>query len=366
MDMSRRNKSSTKKEPVLIPFGLTYLPMKKLAIINFEKEPDTVYRGLELQYFSGGAYGEGYRIIAYRKDGYVDVYDGMELNDVKDDSFAVAGKGLCQRKKVPIENTIFTKEAGCAHIAFEFKDKEGRPIAVNIKEGSKKKTKGINLLAPIGMSTERPSYLPLFFLYDFDFVRKHQTDVKLVIDGKTIKQDNFPVPLPKDLQWRYYSRFSPDCQIIEFANSKQGTVPECVPDDSGKALSGQVEYHFNQSTLLKIFVGESGHPLIIEFDLGFPDMRKLGHGSEHIDTFKISADKGMGYISGEYTVKRDSDDIKIELIPSGGWTPEPDSFLTKVMFGKKSIFRRWPKTYRYKQRINLATLQSDSIWERIK
>lgn len=27
---------------VVIPFGLTYIPMKKLAIINFEKHPDSL------------------------------------------------------------------------------------------------------------------------------------------------------------------------------------------------------------------------------------------------------------------------------------------------------------------------------------
>lgn len=59
-----------------IPFELKYIPIKKLALINFEKNPDSVYNALELQYLDGEEYGTGYRVVAYRCDGFVDVYDG--------------------------------------------------------------------------------------------------------------------------------------------------------------------------------------------------------------------------------------------------------------------------------------------------
>lgn len=58
--------------------------------------------------------------------------------------------------------------------------------------------------------------------------------------------------------------------------------------------------------------------------------------------------------------------MKIELLPSDGWTPVTNTFLTKMMLGEKSIFRSWLKTYRYIQDINLDTLESTSYWERIK
>lgn len=63
----------------IIPFKVKYNPVKKLAIIPFEKNPDVIYKSLELQYIEGEPYGRGYRIIAYRNDSYVDVYDDNSL-----------------------------------------------------------------------------------------------------------------------------------------------------------------------------------------------------------------------------------------------------------------------------------------------
>ena len=49
-NINKINENNTEQN-VIIPFGLTSCPMTKLAIINFEKKPDSVYKGLELQYF---------------------------------------------------------------------------------------------------------------------------------------------------------------------------------------------------------------------------------------------------------------------------------------------------------------------------
>ena len=350
---------------VIIPFGLSLIPMKKLALISFEKHPDSIYIGLEPQYLDD-VHGKGYRVIAYRCDGYVDVYDDINLNGSEDENFDVAGKGLCERKKVVMKNTVFEKKAGCIHISFSFTDKSGRAIDVKIIERTSKKTKGMNLIAPIGDSAENPSYLPLFFLYEFDFLRKYKTEVELTIDGKMIKLDDFPVPAPKDFQWRYYARYTLDCQIIEFANAASKVLEKRTPDASGLVVIGDLEYQYSGSTLKKITLQNSNHPAFIEFTLGFPDICSLDHGTEYVDTFKVVTDDKMGLISGDYSVTRSKDSVKIELTPSGGWTPVPNSLLTKVMFGKNSVFCSWLKTYRYTQNVELATLKSVSYWERIK
>jgi len=352
-------------EKVIIPFSLSYIPMRKLGIINFEKRPDSIYTGLEPQYFNGGIHGKGYRVIAYRNDGYVDVYDDMDLNFIKDENFDVAGKGLCERKKVAMKDVIFEKRDTCINISFSFTDKHGRDIVVKVIEGSKKKTNGINLMAPIGSSTKKPSCLPLFFLYDFDFIRKYKTDVELTIDGKEIMQDNFIVPIPKDFQWRYYSRYSSDCHMIEFANAKNEVLKEHHPDSSGLVILGDFEYEYDNSKLKKITLQNSSHPLYIEFNLGYPNIQCLDQGTKYVDKFRIVSDDGMGYISGDYFVTRNDDLVRIELTPSRGWTPVPNSMLTKVMFGKKSVFCNWPKSYMYIQNIDIKTLKSNSYWERI-
>ena len=57
-NINKINENNTEPN-VIIPFGLTSCPMTKLAIINFEKKPDSVYKGLELQYFDDDKEGRG-------------------------------------------------------------------------------------------------------------------------------------------------------------------------------------------------------------------------------------------------------------------------------------------------------------------
>lgn len=352
-------------KPILIPFTFSASPMQKLAIVNFERKPDSVYKGLELQYFAGGAYGTGHRVIAWRCDGYVDVYDDLSLNSQAGEDFDVAGKGLAEHLKVNIDNARLEKKDGCYEISFAFTDKLNRSIAVKIQELSGKETKGINLLAPVGASTENPSSLPLFFLYQFDFLRK-RSEVTVTIDGTSIRLDNFPVPLPKDLQWRYYTRYSLDCQMVEFAKAGTKVLQKHMLPPSETIVHNGAEYRFSDNSLKQISLLESRHPLHMDFELGFPDILSLTHNSQHTDTFRIFADESMGHISGGYTVSKTGDKVKIDLTPTGGWTPVPNSVLTKIMFGNNSVFRTWPKTYRYLQDLDLASLSSHSHWERIK
>lgn len=361
------NLISSKKQTVVIPFGFTLVPMKKLALINFKKNADCHYVGLEPQYLHDKVIGHGYRVIAYRTDGYVDVYDDWCINDTKDDSFDVTGKGLCERIKVEMSNTRFEKIEDRVFISFQFMDKYGRNIDVSISEKSQKKTRGLSLLAPVGSSTENPSYLPLFFLYNFDFVRKYNTSIQVTIDGKTIKPANFPFPMPKDFQWRSYTRYSVDCQLIEFANETRGVLEEIILPEARKVVQvGALEYDFSESAALKkVELKEGIHPFTIVFYRGLPNLLTFSQDSVWTDTFEIRADESMGSISGDYSVRREANHITVELIPSGGWKANPDSSFTKLLFKEKSIFCRWPKTYKYTQVVDVTTLESTSTWERI-
>ncbi|SES28802.1 hypothetical protein [Salipaludibacillus aurantiacus] len=352
-------------ETVIIPFKFEYYPLTKLALINCEKQPDEHYLGFEPQYIDEEK--AGYRVIAYRHDGYVDVYDEPQLNDGNDDSFDVTGKGLCERLKTEITHTAFEKTDGRIYISFQFTDKYGRKIATNISEKSSKKTNGINLLAPIGSATENPSYLPVFFLYEFDFVRKHKTNIYVSIDGKEMIIDNFPWPLPKDFQWRYYTRYSDDCQIIEFAKASTGVLEEYTLDENGTITLGQIDCHFSaDKKLKKMSLNRGTHPFTAEFKDGIPDIRKLSPDGNYEDTFSLKADPAMGTISGRYSIVRKGDKVHLELVPDRGWEAVPNSRFTKMMFSKKSVFCTWPKTYRYMQLIDVITLETSSRWERVK
>lgn len=88
---------------------------------------------------------------------------------------------------------------------------------MHIEENSKKTSKSMNLLATIGVGSKAPDYLPVFFMYNFDFIRKSKSIISCNIDGKDIKIDNFPIPM--NGQARLFARYSNECELFEFANT---------------------------------------------------------------------------------------------------------------------------------------------------
>lgn len=342
----------------ILPFFVRYTPIEKLALINFEKNPDEIYCDLELQYLSGSRYGTGYRIIAYRNDDYVDMYDDNALTFDPNEKCDVAGKGLHSHIQTNIEDVRFEKMEYKVRIDFEFTDVQGRRICVHIHEQTKRRSTPMNLLAPIGVGSQKPTYLPAFFLYDFDFVRKSRTKIEVTIGGKKIKLDNFPFPAPMDGQFRYYTRYSMNSLIFEFLPTDIQAA-EVELDDNLQYISDGVYYKFKLNGdavgLASIdLLGE--RKLHIEFT---PEiMLENGEGK-----FAIIPDNNMGKIAGIYSVTHVGDTAEIKIIPSDGWQGIPNSFITKMLMSPDSVFCSWCKKYEYTCRINLRDLDSEAEWK---
>lgn len=344
----------------ILPFKINYSPIKKLAIINFEKKPDKVYRGLELQYIDGMPYGKGYRVIAYRNDNYVDVYDDYSLTYMKDEKFDVAENGLNKHIQTHLHNIIFEKTNGNAEIAFMFSDILNREINVSITEHSHKKSIPMNLLAPIGAGSRKPNFMPVFFLYDFDFVRRSKTTANIMIDGKSIVMDKFPMPM--NMQFRYYSRYSTNCQIIEFINTDYKKLTEVELDDNLGFTENCVKYCFDNDGGLKTVIIQTGNiPVKIEFE----PAAAFNKDKSYDGKFSIVPDACMGHIDGDYQISKDVDahTYKLVLIPSGGWTSVPNSRITKMIMSPKSVFCCWSKKYIFEEVISLKDMTVDGKWE---
>ncbi len=88
-------------------FSLDIVPMQKLFLINFEQDPDEIYHALEPQWFDGPDYGRGLRVVAWRKDGYVDVYQQPDLP--KDEDFSVARKRQAESLELTLLFVMATK-----------------------------------------------------------------------------------------------------------------------------------------------------------------------------------------------------------------------------------------------------------------
>lgn len=351
----------------VIPFGFKYIGVRKLALVNFEKDPDEYYMGLEPQWIEQTDGVSGYRVVAYRLDGYVDVYDEPVLSFDSSESFDVTGKGLCERIMTPIENAEFQRVDEQLTLGFSFHDKYNRQVRVRIEEHLTKPSKGISLLAPVGSSSESPTYLPVFFLYGFDFVRKRDTKVSVTVDDQAFAIDLFPYPVPKDRQWRYYTRYSDDCQIVEFASAIEGTLSSVPISDGGIVELENVSYSFSKDSRLQSMKAvHQPHPFEIRFSEGIPDVRKLAVHEKVDGTFSIHGKPEMGRIAGIFSLERVDRTVTLVLNTVEGWHAEPDSLFTKMMFSRKSLLSQWPSSYEYKQEIDLNTLHSVSGWKRIE
>ncbi|MBH1940265.1 hypothetical protein I5677_05060 [Mobilitalea sibirica] len=348
----------------IIPFRVNYVPMKKLALISFAKNPDILYRGFELQYLDGKPYGTGWRVLAYRNDYYVDVYDDLSLNTIENERFDVAEKGLKNYTKREFREMVFEKTESGILIGFSFLDISNRNIYVNIKENTDRVSKAMNMLAPVGAGSEKPSSLPLFFLYEFDFVRKRKTDIIIEIDGKKYKADNFPFPVTKELQWRYYTRYSMDCQIIEFAKADEGKLIPIELTEDFTYTDGQITYSFtpnNKNISLKsIVIDDKRHPVEIEFHE--PILTECNQEVALDGRFHVTTETVMGTVKGTYQLELANGVCKFSMSPDEGWKSVPNSFLTKMILSSKSIFCTWPKTYWYEQVIDMNNMEARSRW----
>lgn len=360
---------------VYLPFTIAIAPIKKLSLINFENDPDEIYNSLELQYINGEPYGIGWRVIAYRNDKYVDVYDSKSLTAKKDETFDVTQKGLNKHVQVAMNHTYFEKDRDGIHIGFEFNDIENRVISVQIDEHNRRSSKYVDLLAPIGHGTEKPTFLPLFFMYKFDFVRKAGTNISIQIDGKKRVPDKFPVPMPKEMQFRYFARYSMDCQIIEFARAEKGTLEQYEFTQDHKIIFNNTEYVLEKKEdmilLNKIVIRDKDHPIHITFSDSIPVYFNNGisysnQNDIHFESdFIINAGTSMGAISGKSSFQLKDKIMYYTLIPTEGWSSVPNSFLTRMMLGKDTLFCTWPKTYKYQLQINVNNGESESSWIRI-
>jgi len=338
-----------------LPIKVKSSPIRKLAIIPFEKNPDSIYHAFELQYFNGVPYGTGYRVLAARNDGFVDVYDDKALNFMENEQFQVTENGLHKHVQTYIRNVNFCKVDNKQIISFEFFDIEKRLVSIKIEENTLKKSNSMNLLAPIGVGSKHPNYLPVFFLYEFDFIRRKNTNIICNIDGKKIKIDTFSFPM--DGQSRLYARYSNESEILEFANTDDEKLQEIELDQNNSYHDGNIEYIFARENVLQEIVVyfENSH---VRIDFG----KGLDMSQECKGIFTIKPREKMGCLQGEYKVVPGLQ-TEIIIVPASGWIPKPTTFLTQKLFNSKSVFCRWSRKYSYRSIIDWKKKEIKSNWK---
>lgn len=336
---------------------IQYRPIKKLALIRFEENADFIYKAFELQYFNGKTTGKGYRVLGYRTDGYVDIYDNYSLIYNVDEECDSVEKGLNAHLRTKIGHVQLEKVDGSIHISFDFDDLVRRKIHVSIKEQLNEGSKTLNILDPVGARSVNPSFLPLYLLYESDFIRRKNTLVDITINEKDIELDALPFFGPINGYMRYNSRYSMDPQIIEFL-PEEVTLEEVELSPELTYVHDSISYRFkrmqNGLGLSKI---ELMHDKKVEILFSPPLTKESQTGR-----FKVIPMKEMGIISGKYNLQRVNDSIQITLALSQGWKPYKIRGLARFFLSSRSLFRTWNKQYRFFGHFDLNYSNVQAEW----
>jgi hypothetical protein len=353
----------------VVPFHLKVDPMKRLLVIDFERDPDPLYQNFEIQVFDDNVHGRGLMLIAARRDKKVDIYHQPGL-DLRKTDYDIVGKGLDEMLERPMERARFEVGQYGVDVQVSFDDKLGRPIQVRICEQADKAPNPFHMLAPLGSGSENPPSLPLVLLYDFYFVRRAGTEVEIIIDGVSHRPDRMPFPM--DGSRVHFIRYSADPFILTWNEKVDGTLMPLLAQRTGERTSGEVVYNLadNQGhlELSGMRPAQARRDIRFVFDPPFPDITCLRDGAAGGGDFILWMEN-IGTLEGMYSFQRNGEQVHVEARPTRGWQPRVRHASAKIIFSLARVFRDWPKTYRWKASIDLSKPESPRMksgWSRIR
>lgn len=358
-------------EALLInPFYIAVEPMQRLLLINFSKDNDDYYIGLEPQVFKSAQNEESYVVIGWRRDGKVDVYFQLH-SDVEGKDYNHTGKGLSEKIKTSFTTAQFDVESKGIKVAFSFTDKYGREISIEISEHHLNDTDPFSLLAPMGMASEKPTVFPLIFLYDFYFVRKKGSKLKVMIAGRKHKLDMLPIPL--DGRRMTFARYSSK-PLIAYLNPALddylGVIKLTYFQKEIKSGDSILEFKWTDTvpSIKRLTHLNPVYPIAITFSPPFPNITDLKKNELSEGSFSITSHPSVGTIHGSYTVIRKGNEIKIKCSPALGWQPVEEKWEVNMLYRLAPIFTQWPKTYEWTGYIterNKLNYYMHSKWKRL-
>lgn len=354
-------KLSSGTHKLVHPFSMEIDPMKRLLIINFEKNQDSVYIGFEPQVFNDSINGSGHIIVAWRSDKKVDVYHQKTLT-LNPEKYNIAGNGLKNMIATDLEIAQFEINDFGVQAHYKFKDLMGREIEIIVSENNPGKRKPFGILAPLGDAVTNPTSLPLIFLHDFYFVRKKHTDILVTINNKPINLEELPIRI--DGQKMYFARYCPKPVIAMLNPDYNGRIYSVDLETNQTKFENEtymleIDWSRNKPALRSVNVKNEVHPLKLNFNPAFPDLDSFPVNSSQKGSFIISGHPSVGSITGEYIIKSDNESVDVVLIPVKGWKPKTTKLSTGFLFTVSKVFKKWPTTYKWEASL---LKDSDSRW----
>jgi hypothetical protein len=338
------------------PFNITIDPVKRLMLIFWSN--GAVYEPMALWAFDNPVKGKGMLAMMHRPGGGMDVYfqPGLTLDKRSFvDVWFEAGAGPGEWVETPMEGARFEISPTGVDVEAAFVDVTGRQIEVRVKEGSDKPRTSFALLAPLGVVMDNPRFFPLFYVYDFSFVRRSGTELVVKVGGETRKP--LPIPVPVGASFAHIMPYSADLLMVIWNKEYDGPLTPLQPEGAGEFWDGDVVYNLVENDghyeVGVIAAGGDAHGVIFTFSPPVPDLVCLREGVTVEGHFSIRSDETVGSIEGVYLVARRGDQVDMTLQPTSGWRPRERRLLVRLIYRILPFLKRWVNTYVWSATITL-------------
>ena len=322
---------------ILSPFNISFDPMDRLLLINFEEDP--LYYGIELQILHKA--DEFYPlVIMYRKDDLIDLYFTNEtaiLNRKKKITDSLNNASFNHLETMDYKFDV--DEMGLNAYLF-FKDKLENTVEVRIKENTPGKELSA-ILTPINAVTKKPQYFPIVYLDKFSMVIKKDTDIFIRINENLRKPAELPVKINN--QKFYAARYSLNPINCNWNSSYTGNLnPILLKTDNSDLLNENLSHEILNNKgyfeIKKVMgVDELKHSIAFEFSPAIPNLLSLKSEIEIKGKFSLIIGEKKGIFAGVYHINRKNEQIMIRIQPTKGWQLFPGKLWLKMYMWSANI-----------------------------
>lgn len=337
------------------PVALELSSLRGSLIIDLADDP--TYRTLEPQLLNGDD-GVGLTLLAYRRDGRVELYAEEHLQ-VDPSGYDGLEQGPAGIQRTTFDPARFEVTGDGLKLDIALVAPNGHRFELHIHEHLKGRRDHFALLAPVGGVFESPAFFPFLWLPTMSFVPVRRTEVALRVDGqpRTISR----LPLPIGGRRCLMARYDLDAMVCQVnptwvTDLSQNPVPgpQPSPHDGREVVDMD-----GQPGLAGLQVRRGAHSCAVRLDPPLPDTATVPPSTRLQGSVKLQAD-GATELQGHDELERAGERVLLVMDRIGPWRTRQRRPLLGVLF-RLPIFRRWPTTYRWEATLDLAAT-SGSAW----
>jgi hypothetical protein len=354
----------TELDDLLVPITMQLSTIRQLLIIDIDGDP--TYRTLEPQVLEEPG-GDGIVLLAYRHDGYVELYAPAGLG-VDPSGYDGLGEGLRGIHHAAFELARFEVADDGLKLDLALLAPNGRRFDLRIHEHLAGRRDRFPVLAPVGGAFDSPAFFPFLWLPGLSFVPVRGTEVDVRVDGQVRGVPRLPVPIGG--RRCLMARYDPDvlvCQLNPDSVRVAARVPLHGHPGSGASDVDLVEVAevADGFGVAAVRAARGDHTCAALLDPPLPDPRSLPVGTSRSGALLLQAD-GVTELSGRYQLTRTDGHVDLAIEGFGPWRTRLRRPFLALLF-RLPVFRRWPTTYRWRATLDLDPASEHrltSTWER--